>query len=132
MPSSLTPPSSSSSPASTRYHDHHTPATHRRQHCSLLASTTPTFSFVSTSDDNNNNNNDNNKEDLEIEFDENDIRKTYDEWRPFYNKGDFSTEKYRVFQRNYKTLTKANIKAQNQALKDNKPIPPWMQLNQYA
>jgi hypothetical protein len=102
----------------------------------LLASTTSTFPLVSiNSDDSNDNDNDDDDVDDDqnsFEFDEKAIRMTYDAWRPFYNKGDFDVQRYEIFKQNYKTLTIANIKARNQAAAENKPIPPWMQLNQYA
>lgn len=68
----------------------------------------------------------------DIPFDEAAIRMTYDEWRPFYGKGDFDLGRYEIFRKNYKTLTAANLAAREEAAKEGRPIPPWMQLNEYA
>ena len=65
-------------------------------------------------------------------FSDTQVRFAYDEWRLIYGKGDFDRKRFENFKLNHKTLTISNLKAREKAVKDGRPIPQWMSLNEYG
>eukprot|EP00535_Pseudo-nitzschia_heimii_P005856 CAMPEP_0197174742 /NCGR_PEP_ID=MMETSP1423-20130617/1137_1 /TAXON_ID=476441 /ORGANISM="Pseudo-nitzschia heimii, Strain UNC1101" /LENGTH=444 /DNA_ID=CAMNT_0042623711 /DNA_START=351 /DNA_END=1682 /DNA_ORIENTATION=- len=65
-------------------------------------------------------------------FSDTQVRFAYDEWRLIYGKGGFDPERFENFKLNHKTLTISNLKAREKAVKEGRPIPQWMSLNEYG